>query len=169
MTLPEDLRKKIEGKLLSNEKVIWKGQIAYTFFSSPIFNLALLAAAAFTIWALAGYVPSQGDSGFREQSFKVTIRPALIVLLFVQIFVMLERRAVTSGRATGDIILTNRRLLRVCSWPKLRVRGLDYLSKRVSGFGGVIWVGEFGWIVLAPSDAAQVRCLIDLQKSEAPA
>lgn len=155
-------------KLLDpDEKVLWQGPIQFSFFSAPLFTVALVVVTAFTIWALDGYVPSQSSGSRRAQFGYVAVRPALIVLLFFQILAMLERRAVTSGRAKGEIILTNRRLLRICDWPKLRVRAYQYLSKRVSGFSGIIWIGEFGWINLAPSNAAHLLKLMKVEKSEA--
>ncbi len=153
--------------LEADERILWQGRIGFNFFSSPILTLALVGVTVFAIWALAGYVPNQSSGSGRQQFGNVAIRPALIVLLFFQTLAMLERRAVTTGRATGDIILTNRRLLRISTWPKLRVRAFDYVSKRVSGFGGVIWVGEFGWFTVAPNDAVQVRRLMNFQKTEA--
>ena len=163
LPLSSDLLAALEADV----KVIWRGRVGFNLFSSPLFTVALLAVTVFTIWALEGYVPSQSSGSSREQFFQVAIRPILIILLVFQILAMLERRAVTSGRAMGDIMLTNRRLLRICTWPKLRVRAADYQSKQVSGFGGLIWVGEIGWFTLSPSDAAQVRSLINSRKTEA--
>lgn len=150
-----------------DETVLWQGPIRFKFFSAPLFTVALMAVTVFTIWALDGYVPSQSSGSRRAQFGHVAVRPALIVLLFFQILAMLERRAVTSGRAKGEIILTHRRLLRICDWPKLRVRSYQYLSKRVSGFSGIVWVGEFGWVNLAPSNAAHLLRLMKVEKSEA--
>lgn len=152
-----------------DETVLWQGPIEFNFFSAPLFTLALVAVTAFTIWALDGYVPSQSGGSRRAQFGHLVVRPALILLLFFQTLAMLERRAVTSGRAKGEIILTNRRLLRICDWPKLRVRAYRYLSKRVSGFSGIIWIGEFGWINLAPSKAAHLLRLMKVEKSKAQA
>lgn len=150
--------------LEADENVIWQGPISFNFFSSPIFTLALVVVIVFTIWVLDGYVAGQSGGSNRQQFGNVAIRPFLIVLLFFQILKMLERCALSSGRAKGQVILTNRRLLRICDWPKLRVRSCDYHGKRITAIGGFLSIGEWRYFVLSRQDATTVRHLIMSQK-----
>ncbi len=151
----------------ADEKVLWQGPISFNFFSSPVFTMVLVVATVITIWGLAGYEPN--DSASPRQAFgNLAIRPTLIVILFFQILAMLERRALSLGRANGKIILTDQRLLRVCDWCKLRVRARGHYGKRIATLGGFLTVGELGWFVLSRDTASNLQKIIAAQREAHP-
>jgi hypothetical protein len=153
--------------LLPGETVLWQGRIGFNLTSSPILTALLLALTLYTavsLWVIqseAELCAASAGQGACGAVYRL-IPPLALLLTGFQAFDMLERRALTSGRAQGAILLTNRRLIRVSDWPRRRIRAHDYiLSAPRNGIGGVIRFGTFGGsVILAPQDAATVRDLM---------
>lgn len=149
------------------ETLLWQGRIGFNLTSSPILTALLLALTAYTaasLWFIqseAEFCATAGGAGACGTIYRL-IPPLALLLTGFQAFDMLERRALTSGRAQGAILLTNRRLIRVSDWPRRRIRAHDYTTTPTrNGIGGVLRFGTFGGsVILAPQDAAQVRDLM---------
>lgn len=153
--------------LAKGETLLWQGRIGFNFISSPFTALALIALAGYAAWATWGsysvtdFCPPATSSGNCEKFYWLTA-PLLCIAAISLGFEILERRALTSGRAQGAILLTDRRLIRVSDWPWRRVRQYDYRATPPRrGLGGVIRFGTFGGnVILSPEDAAAVRNLM---------
>ena len=149
------------------ETLLWQGRIGFNFISSPFTALALFALAGYAAWAtwgrysVADFCPPATSSGNCEKVYFLTA-PLLCIAALSLVFDILERRALTSGRAQGAILLTDRRLIRISDWPWHRVRQYDYRATTPRrGLGGVIRFGNFGGnVILSREDAAGVRSLM---------
>ncbi|MCZ8088740.1 MAG: hypothetical protein O9247_01405 [Rhodobacteraceae bacterium] len=153
--------------LQPGETLLWQGRIGFNLTSSPVLTALLLALTAYvtaSLWIIqseadfCAAAPGQAGCGFLYR----LMPPTALILTGFQTFDMLERRALTSGRAQGAVLLTNRRLIRVCDWPRRRIRAHDYAaSPPRRGIGGVIRFGTFGGsVILSPEDAEKVRDLM---------
>ena len=149
------------------ETLLWQGRIGFNLTSSPILTAVLLLLTAYTaasLWFIQSEAefcaasPGQAGCGLIYR----LLPPLALILTGFQVFDMLERRALTAGKAQGAILLTNRRLIRVSDWPRRRIRSFDYLATPARrGIGGVIRFGTLkGTVILAPEDAATVRDLM---------
>lgn len=153
--------------LQPGETLLWQGRIGFNLTSSPLLTAFLLILTAYTaasLWFIqteaefCAAAPGQAGCGLIYR----LLPPLALILTGFQIFDLLERRALTSGRAEGAILLTNRRLIRASTWPRRRVRAFDYLATPARrGIGGVIRFGALkGSVILAPEDAATIRDLM---------
>ncbi len=149
------------------ETLLWQGRIGFNVTSSPLLTAFLLILTAYTaasLWFVQSEAefcaasPGQAGCGLIYR----LLPPIALILTGFQIFDMLERRAFTSGKAQGAILLTNQRLLRISDWPRRRIRAFKYLGTPARrGIGGVIRFGTFGGsVILSPQDAAHVRDLM---------
>lgn len=149
------------------ETLLWQGRIGFNLTSSPLLTALLLALTAYvtaSLWVLqseaafCATAPGQAGCGFLYR----LLPPTALILTAFQCFDMLERRALTSGRAQGAILLTDRRLIRVSDWPRRRLRSFDHgATAPRRGIGGVIRFGTFGGsVILSPEDAATLRDLM---------
>lgn len=155
------------GLLQQGETLLWQGRIGFNLTSSPVLTAVLLALTAY-VTASLWFIQSEaqfcaGASGQAGCGFLYRLLPPLaLILTGFQTFDTLERRALTSGKAQGAILLTDRRLIRVSDWPRRRIRSHDYRNTPARrGIGGVIRFGTFGGsVILSPEDAATVRDLM---------
>lgn len=149
------------------ETLLWQGRIGFNITSSPLLTAVLLALTAYvtaSLWVLQSETafcadaPGQAGCGFLYR----LLPPTALILTGFQIFDMLERRALTAGKAEGAVLLTDRRLIRASTWPRRRVRTFDYRNTPARrGIGGVIRFGTFGGsVILTPQDATTVRDLM---------
>jgi hypothetical protein len=153
--------------LQPGETLLWQGRIGFNLTSSPILTALLLLLtvySAVSLWVIqseAEICAASAGQGACGTIYRL-IPPLALLLTGFQAFDMLERRALTSGRAQGAILLTNRRLIRVSDWPRRRIRAHFYTGTPArKGIGGVIRFGTFGGsVILAPKDADQVRDLM---------
>lgn len=150
--------------LLPGETLLWQGRIGFNLTSSPILTALLLALTVYTavsLWVIqseAELCAASAGQGACGTIYRL-IPPLALLLTGFQAFDMLERRALTSGRAQGAILLTNSRLIRVSDWPRRRIRAHNYIASPArKGIGGVIRFGTFGGsVILSPQDADHVR------------
>jgi len=153
--------------LQPDETLLWQGRMGFNLTSSPLLTAILLALTAYTaasLWFIQSEAefcaasPGQAGCGLIYR----LLPPLALILTGFQAFDMLERRALTSGKAQGAILLTTRRLIRVSDWPRRRIRNFDFRNTPARrGIGGVIRFGTFGGsVILSPEDAATVRDLM---------
>lgn len=153
--------------LQSGETLLWQGRIGFNLTSSPLLTAALLLLTAYvtaSLWVLqsetqfCATAPGQAGCGFLYR----LLPPTALILTGFQLFDMLERRALATGKAQGAILLTDRRLIRASTWPRTRIRSFDWRNTPARrGIGGVIRFGTFGGsVILSPEDAATVRALM---------
>ena len=153
--------------LQPGETLLWQGRICFNLTSSPLLTAVLLILTAYvtaSLWFIQSEAQFCADaSGQAGCGFLYRLLPptALILTAF-QTFDMLERRALTSGKAQGAVLLTDRRLIRASTWPRRRIRSFSYLATPARrGIGGVIRFGTFGGsLILSPEDAATLRTLM---------
>ena len=153
--------------LQPGETLLWQGRIGFNLTSSPVLTAILLALTAYvtaSLWfiqseaAFCAAAPGQAGCGFIYR----LLPPTALILTGFQCFDMLERRALTTGKADGAVLLTDRRLIRASTWPRRRIRSHDWRNTPARrGIGGVIRFGTFGGsVILDPQDAATVRDLM---------
>lgn len=148
------------------ETLLWQGRIGFTFVSSPVTALAFWILAGYTFWTTWGsyslneFCPPS-DTGRSCGRFYILIPPAVLLIAVAVCFDVIERLAIQSSKAQGQVLLTDRRLIRASTWPWFRTRVYDYRANPPKrGIGGVLRFGRLGSIVLSREDANQVLHLI---------
>lgn len=156
-----------EDLLAPDETLLWQGRIGFNLISSPLLTLALAALAALVV---AGFWLAQTpeefcatDTGGGCRTLYWSTPFAALLIAAAQGFEMLERRALTAGRAQGAVLLTDRRLIRASTWPWRRVRAYAYRQNPPRRWiGGMVRFGTFGAsVIVPPEDAPALRALMD--------
>lgn len=157
------------------ERLLWQGPVGFNVTSSPVLSAALVLFALYTVvgmWVMQG--PSDFCADAPADSPCTTLYwatpAATLVLAAMQVFDMLERRAIRSGQAMGRVLLTDSRLIRVSDWPKRRVRSHNWRGRIPRrGFGGVLRFGALGGtVILSTEDAKRVRQMMIFPGQVAP-
>jgi hypothetical protein len=177
VTLPEDLRKKIEGKLLSDEKIIWTGRAGWgnlNLVVNAVFAAVLFAIAYMSTWGSFSNARDfcegvGGSSGFRHcfPVFWFAV-PAMLLVFSSAFMFAIEKWVVDAGGANAFTILTDRRLLRVSTWLWFEMNGFGYRETvpKIAGPGRLDF-GEKGRFNLHYSDLKAVLRLIHEQRETA--
>lgn len=157
------------------EPVLWQGPVGFNITSSPVLSVLLVLFALYTVM---GMWVMQGPAGFCADApadspcttLYWATPAATLVLAAMQVFDMLERRAILSGRAKATAVLTDRRLIRISDWPSRRVRSHSYRTRIPrKGFGGVLRFGALGGtVILSAEDARHVRKMMMFPGQVAP-
>lgn len=162
--VPEPWRDLLEP----DETVLWTGKIGFNLISSPVTILVLFALAVYAFWAtwathsLSEFCLNEVSASNCENVYWLSA-PILTIITLAHGFAVLERLALSSGKAQGAILLTDRRLIRASDWPWRRARIYYYRSTRPRrGIGGVIRFGAFGGSVILPS--ADAKHVIQLMR-----
>ena len=153
--------------LQPGETLLWQGRIGFNVTSSPVFTTFLVVLTAYvtaSLWFIQSEAEFCAASPGRAGCGLIyrLLPPLALILTGFQIFDMLERRALTSGRAEGAALLTDRRLIRASTWPRRRIRAFDHRATPPRrGTGGVLRFGVLkGSVILVPEDAATLRDLM---------
>lgn len=154
------------------ETLIWQGPIGFNFMSSPVVVLVLLIASGYAFWATWGsYTASEfclGASSNRGcSSLYWLLGPALSAATAGLGFDALERWMVTRGKRRGEVLLTDRRLMRVSEWPWQRIRSFNYLQAAPElVVPGVIRFGRSS-VILATNDAKECLRIMKMKRKAA--
>lgn len=157
------------------ERLMWQGPLGFNVTSSPVLSVMLVLFALYTVvgmWLMQGPADFCADAPADSPCTTLywATPAATLVLAAMQVFDMLERRAILSGRAKGTALLTDRRLIRISDWPSRRVRSHNYRTRIPrKGFGGVLRFGALGGtVILSAEDARRVRQMMMFPGQVAP-
>ena len=144
------------GLLQPGETLLWQGPLGFNHATSPVTVAGVVLLALYALWAIWGnhsvlsFCPPE-SAGRACAGFYWLAPPLLLLIALAQGFAFLERQAITSGRAKGALLLTDRRLIRLSHWPWRRIKAGNYLQTApTGGMPGVIRFGPFGTIVVGP-------------------
>lgn len=156
MTAPPPNGIDMTGILEPGETLLWQGPLGFNHASAPLTVTGLFLLALYAFWStwgnhdLASFCPPD-TAGQACAGFYGLVGPVLLFIALIQGAALLERRAITTGRAQGALLLTNRRLIRLSHWPWRRIKSGNYLQTApTGGMPGVIRFGPFGTIVVGP-------------------
>ena len=156
MTTPPSHDLDMTGILEPGETLLWQGPLGFNHASAPLTVTGLFLLALYGFWSTWGshdpttFCPPE-TAGQACVGFYWLVGPVLLFIALIQGAALLERRAITTGRAQGAILLTNCRLIRLSDWPWRRIKSGNYLQTApTGGMPGVIRFGPFGTIVVGP-------------------
>lgn len=173
MTAPLPDRIDTAGLLEPGETVLWQGPLGFNHASAPVTVASLFLLAFYAFWATWGtqsmmdFCPPE-TSGRGCSGFYWLVPPILLLIALIQGAALMERRAITSGRAQGALVLTNRRLIRLSHWPWRRIKAGHYLqTPPTGGMPGVIRFGPLGSIIVGPDAGMLIHRMREIKAGKA--
>ncbi|WGV15780.1 hypothetical protein [Fuscovulum ytuae] len=146
----------VTGILDPGETLLWQGPLGFNHASAPPTVAALFLLAFYAFWetwitrSVVEFCPAE-TAGQGCAGFYWLVGPLLLAIALVQGFALMERQAITTGRAHGALLLTDKRLIRLSHWPWRRMKTGNYLQTPPSGgMPGVIRFGPLGSMIVGP-------------------
>jgi hypothetical protein len=165
VTLENESQEQYAKLLSKDEKIQWVGRLGFGLSSHPATTVIVLVFSAYVFnstWFSYSFSQFCNDPSVGKcPAFYWFFPPGIFLLALGFGFDWLERWRVQSGKATGYLVLTQRRLIRVIDWPWQRIRSNDYIEKAPKkGILGGIKFDNFHTLMLAPGDAETVLGLM---------